>query len=220
MLVEVAADHAVFALDPAGRVASWSPCAELNKGYAAPEIIGRHFSSLYPPEARDDGVPARLLETARSTGRAEDEGWRQRKDGSRFWAEVVISPLRDCNGELIGYGKVTCDRTERRAADAYLRAGEQRFRMLAEHTRDVIFRFEYTPAPRYSYVSPAIRDLVGYALEEFYLDPAAGLRAIHPDDQPAVAARMAGGVASDLWVEALRNKWATRRIYVQVSPPA
>ncbi|QEL16750.1 PAS domain-containing protein [Limnoglobus roseus] len=218
LLVEAAVDYAIFALDPAGRVTSWNLGAERIKGYTASEILGQHFSNFYPPEARGRDLPARLLETARSTGRAEDEDWRVRKDGSRFWADVVITPLRGRGGELLGYGKVTRDRTEQRTAENDLRTNEERFRLLAEHARDVIFRFEYTPAPRYSYVSPAICDLIGYTPEELYLDPAAGFRVIHPDDQPRLAVLKTSGMDSDLWIEVRlvsrdgRTVWTEQRV--------
>jgi PAS domain S-box-containing protein len=122
LLVEGVRDYAIFGLDRDGRVASWNAGAERIKGYAPEEILGRHFSTFYPPEDVAAGKPAWELEVAAADGRIEDEGWRVRKDGSRFWANVVITALRDPAGKLVGYSKVTRDVTERRRAEESLRA--------------------------------------------------------------------------------------------------
>ncbi|HYV48016.1 MAG TPA: PAS domain S-box protein [Myxococcaceae bacterium] len=113
LLVASVKDYAIFMLDPAGRVATWNAGAERIKGWRAEEIIGRHFSRFYPPADVLAGKPAMELEGAGREGRFEDEGWRLRKDGSRFWANVVITALRDPSGRLTGFGKVTRDLTER-----------------------------------------------------------------------------------------------------------
>jgi PAS domain S-box-containing protein len=117
LLVESVQEYAIFVLDPAGRVASWNRGAERIKGYAAPEIIGRHFSIFYPPEDVKAGKPAREIETATATGSFQEEGWRVRKDGSRFLASVVLTALRSDDGRLAGFAKITRDMTERRRAD-------------------------------------------------------------------------------------------------------
>jgi PAS domain S-box-containing protein len=117
LLVESVVDYAIFMLDAEGRVATWNLGAERIKGYRADEIVGQHFSRFYPPEDLANEKPARALEIARREGRFEDEGFRVRKDGSRFWASVVITALRDPTGELRGYGKVTRDLTARRDAE-------------------------------------------------------------------------------------------------------
>ena len=117
MLVETVEDYAIFALDPNGIVVSWNPGAQRFKGYSAAEIIGQHFSVFYPEEDLAARKPQIELEIAQSVGRLEDEGWRVRKDGTRFWANVVITALRAPNGELVGFAKVTRDLTERRAAE-------------------------------------------------------------------------------------------------------
>jgi PAS domain S-box-containing protein len=116
MLVEGVTDYAIFMLDPAGIVTSWNAGAERIKGYSADEILGRHFSCFYPAEDRSRDLPRRALEISREEGRCEMEGWRVRKDGRRFWASVVIDPIRDDAGTLIGFAKITRDETERRLA--------------------------------------------------------------------------------------------------------
>ena len=113
-LVEQVKDYGIFLLDPNGIVISWNAGAENIKGYQAHEIIGHHFSRFYPPEAIRAGWPKTELEFATRDGRFEDEGWRVRKDGTRFWANVVITALRDIDGRLRGFAKVTRDLTERR----------------------------------------------------------------------------------------------------------
>jgi PAS domain S-box-containing protein len=114
VLVESVRDYAIFALDSTGHIMTWNPGAQRFKGYAAEEIIGKHFSVFYPVEDRHK--PPKELEIAEREGRFEEEGWRVRKDGTRFWANVVITALRDDQGRLVGFGKVTRDLTERIAA--------------------------------------------------------------------------------------------------------
>jgi len=115
LLVESVRDYAIFGLDPTGHIISWNRGAQRFKGYTADEIIGKHFSIFYPPE--DQGIPPMELEVAAREGRFEDEGWRVRKDGTRFWANVVITALRDSTGALVGFAKVTRDLTERRESE-------------------------------------------------------------------------------------------------------
>jgi PAS domain S-box-containing protein len=117
LLIASVKDYAIFILDPAGRVATWNPGAERLKGYAASEIIGQHFSRFYPVEDVRAGKCEMELAGAREVGRFEDEGWRVRKDGSQFWANVVITPIRDDSGALIGFAKVTRDLSERKRHD-------------------------------------------------------------------------------------------------------
>jgi PAS domain S-box-containing protein len=121
LLADAVQDYAIFMLDTHGRVSTWNKSAERIKGYKNSEIIGRHFSIFYPEEDRLARKPQRELEIAAKEGRLEDEGWRNRKDGSRFWANVIITALRDDAGRLIGFGKVTRDFTERILADQALR---------------------------------------------------------------------------------------------------
>jgi PAS domain S-box-containing protein len=130
LLVESVKDYAIFALDPGGHIVSWNPGAERFKGYTASEIIGKHFSIFYPPEDLAARKPQIELEIAQSVGRLEDEGWRVRKDGTRFWANVIITALRGPDGELVGFAKVTRDLTQRRAGE--LRAVETARRIATE----------------------------------------------------------------------------------------
>lgn len=120
LLVDGARDYAIFMLDPAGKVTSWNPGAERIKGYRAEEILGRHFSRFYTQEDIERGKPEHELQVARAQGRYEEEGWRIRKDGSRFWANVIITALRNQDGELIGFSKVTRDFTNRKTAEESL----------------------------------------------------------------------------------------------------
>ncbi|WP_083508282.1 ATP-binding protein [Erythrobacter sp. AP23] len=124
LVIERVRDYGIFALDPKGIVTSWNLGAERIKGWRAEDILGRHFSSFYPPETREY-LPAQMLERARKSGSAEDEGWRIRKDGSRFWANVVITALRNEDGELQGFAKVTRDMTERRRSENALRTARE-----------------------------------------------------------------------------------------------
>ncbi len=132
LLVESVRDYAIFMLDTDGRVLTWNAGAQRFKGYRADEIIGQHFSRFYPAEALASGLPEHELKVATATGVFEDEGWRVRKDGTLFWANVVITAMRDARGELIGFAKVTRDLTQRRAHEEELRRSEERFRLLIE----------------------------------------------------------------------------------------
>ena len=125
-MIEAVRDYAILMLDPNGYVATWNAGAERFKGYAASEIIGRHFSAFYPEDDIAARKPERHLAVAALEGRVEDEGWRVRRDGSRFWANVVITALRDPDGALRGYGKITRDLTERRDY-------EDRLEYIADH---------------------------------------------------------------------------------------
>src|SRR6266850_1579265 len=113
-LVEGARDYAIFLLDPAGRITSWNAGAQQIKGYSAAEVLGRHFSMFYSAEAKTAKWPDLELQLARTRGRFEDEGWRIRKDGTAFWANVVITALKDERGTLRGFSKITRDLSERR----------------------------------------------------------------------------------------------------------
>jgi PAS domain S-box-containing protein len=141
LLVEGAKDHAIFMLDPDGRVISWNSGAEAIRGYTAQEIIGRHWSCFYLPEEVERGKPEWLLKTAAERGVVDDEGWRVRKDGSRFWAEVTLSVLRDDSGRIQGFSNITRDITERKRAEIESRAREQRLRLAADAAQLGIFEW-------------------------------------------------------------------------------
>ena len=148
LLVESVEDYAIFALDPDGYILSWNAGAERLKGYRADEVIGKHFSIFYPQEKVAEQFPQFELREAARNGRFEDEGWRVRKDGSRFWANVVITALRDKTGKLLGFAKVTRDLTERRAAEeraieaARRVATEEEARRIAEVTKERVQRLQ------------------------------------------------------------------------------
>ncbi len=135
LLVESVKDYAIFILDPDGRVSTWNPGAERIKGYTEAEIVGKHFSIFYPPEVAATGKCDEELVIAAQEGRFEEEGWRLRKDGSKLWAKVTITALREPSGRLIGYAKVTQDLTTRRAAEENLRSLAAQSAALAEKSR-------------------------------------------------------------------------------------
>jgi PAS domain S-box-containing protein len=136
LLVEAITDYAIYMLDPQGRIASWNHGARRFKGYEAEEIIGEHFSRFYSKADQLAGLPSRALRTAAHKGKFEGEGWRIRKDGSRFWAHVVIDPIHDDAGNLVGYVKITRDLTERKRAEEDLKRSEEQFRILVQGVTD------------------------------------------------------------------------------------
>src|SRR5690242_18024744 len=127
LLVQNVTDYAIYMLDPTGIVSSWNAGAARFKGYRADEIIGEHFSRFYTDEDRATGLPARALNKALEEGRFEAEGWRVRKDGTRFWASVVIDPIRDDSGRHVGFAKITRDLTERKLATEALEHSREQF---------------------------------------------------------------------------------------------
>jgi PAS domain S-box-containing protein len=135
-LVDAVTDHAIYMLDADGRVTSWNTGAERLKGYRRDEIEGEHFSRLFALEDRSRGFPESLLRRARTEGMARSEGWRIRKDGSRFWAEAVLHAIRNEAGDLIGFAKVTRDMTAQREAHRAMLESERRFRLLVEGVID------------------------------------------------------------------------------------
>jgi PAS domain S-box-containing protein len=199
LMVESVQDYAILMLDAQGNVATWNAGAQRFKGYRAEEIMGRHFSTFYPPEDVAAGKPERELEIAAAEGRLEDEGWRVRKDGTRFWANVVITALRDQDGALCGYGKITRDLTEPRAAELALRGSEQRFSRFFDEAPigmtivDLEGRFER--------VNDAFCSIVGYGRER--LTAGTWQTISHPDDvavdNARVRAMLDGDTTSAVW---------------------
>jgi PAS domain S-box-containing protein len=165
LLVESITDYAIYMLSPTGMVTSWNAGAQRFKGYQANEIIGRHFSEFYTEEDRKTGLPERALQTAAAEGKFESEGWRVRKDGSRFWAYVVIDPIRTPAGELAGFAKITRDLTERRAAEQTLRASQQQFRLLVQGVTDYAI-YMLTPSGEISSWNLGAERIKGFAPAE------------------------------------------------------
>ena len=136
LLIDALTDYAIYMLDPAGKVTSWNAGAERLTGYKAAEVLGRHFSMFHSEEDRAAGLPEQSLEIAVRDGRVEKQGWRLRKDGGRFWAHVVIDPIRSPDGMLLGFAKITRDLTEQQQAQEALRQSEQQFRILVQGVSD------------------------------------------------------------------------------------
>ncbi len=165
VLIDAVKDYAIYLLDADGMVATWNTGAQHFKGYAAEEVIGRHFSVFYTEEDRAAGLPAQALRTAAAEGRFETEGWRVRKDGARLWAHVVIDPVFGEGGELIGYAKITRDVSERRAADRALFEAEQRFRLLVQGVRDYAI-YMLDPAGMVTNWNVGAETIKGYKADE------------------------------------------------------
>ncbi|MEO5883275.1 MAG: PAS domain S-box protein [Caldimonas sp.] len=165
LLVESVVDYAIFMLAPDGRVLTWSNGAERLKGYSAAEIVGRTFDIFYPPEAIAAGWPWHELRIAAEQNRYEEEGWRVRKDGSRFWASVVITALRGPDARLEGYAKVTRDLTEKRLREEALRQSEEQFRLLLESVQDYAI-FMLDPEGRILTWNSGAESIHGYSASE------------------------------------------------------
>ncbi len=165
LLVDAITDYAIYMLDPSGHVASWNAGAQRFKGYEPAEILGQHFSRFYTSEDRLARLPERALETAMNAGRYESEGWRLRKDGTRFWAHAVVDPIWDRNGHLIGFAKVTRDLTERRKAEAELRLSEEKFQLLVNGVTDYAL-YMLDPDGYVSNWNAGATRIKGYSVEE------------------------------------------------------
>lgn len=142
LLVEGVRDYAIYMLDPEGRLISWNEGAQRLTGYRAEEILGCHFTCFFPPEAVEQGKPQAILEAAKELGRTEDEGWRVRRDGTRFWANAITTALRDSNGTLRGFAKITRDTTERRQAEIALRESQAQLAGIVNIASDAIITID------------------------------------------------------------------------------
>ncbi len=165
LLIDAIVDYAIYMIDVDGTVRSWNAGAERLKGYSADEIIGKPFSSFYSPEDRAKGLPQTALRIAAETGRFSSEGWRVRKDGSRFWALVVVDAIRDEQGQVIGFAKVTRDITERQQAHNELLESERRYRRLIEAVVDYAI-FQLDPAGNVTTWNPGAQRIKGYDPDE------------------------------------------------------
>ncbi len=165
MLINAVTDYAIYMLDPDGTVTSWNPGARRFKGYEESEIVGENFSRFYTEEDRKTGLPQRALETAKREGKFEQEGWRVRKDGTQFWAYVVIDPIRDSEGKLVGFAKITRDLTERRKAEAHLRESQEQFRRLVQGVTDYAI-YMLSPEGYVSSWNSGAQRIKGYTPEE------------------------------------------------------
>jgi PAS domain S-box-containing protein len=203
LLVENITDYAIYMVDTNGLVASWNQGAERFKGYTASEIIGQHFSCFYTEEDRNTDLPSRALAMARTEGKFEQEGWRVRKDGSRFWAIFVIDPIRDADKDIVGYAIVTRDLTQRKLATETLRASEEQFRLLVQSVTDYAIYMLDTNGVITNWNSGAERikgynreEIVGQHFSQFYTpeDRATGLPA-----RALEIARTTGRFARDGW---------------------
>jgi len=165
LLIERVADYAIYLLNPDGTVASWNAGARRFKGYTEAEIIGQHFSRFYTPADRAAGVPERALRTALEAGRFEAEGWRVRKDGTHFWASVVIDPIHDDDGQLVGFAKITRDISEKKLAREALRRTEEQFRLLVDSVIDYAI-YMLSPEGLVTTWNAGARNIKGYQAEE------------------------------------------------------
>jgi len=165
LLVEGVVDYAIYMLDVNGVVTNWNRGAERIKGYRAGDIVGRHFGAFYMPADRNAGLPSKALATALRDGRFEGEGWRLRKDGSRFWASVVIDPIRDDQGRHLGYAKITRDISERKAAEEALKRSEREFRLLVSSVVDYAL-YMLDPNGIVTNWNAGAEKIKGYASEE------------------------------------------------------
>src|SRR6266516_5236183 len=167
LLVDAITDYAIYMLDPDVFVISWNSGAQRVKGYDSGEIIGRHYSRFFTPEDRAAGVPARVLNEAKAVGRSESEGWRVRKDRSRFWAAAVVQPVRDAAGRMVGFAKITRDITERQAAQEALQESERQFRPLINGVVDYAL-YMLDPNGIVTNWNAGAERITGYTAEEIF----------------------------------------------------
>ncbi len=165
LLIDSVTDYAIYMLDPEGQIATWNPGARRFKGYEADEIIGQHYSRFFTPEDRAARLPWKALEIAAREGKFEAEGWRVRKDGSRFWASAVIDPVLDPEGQLIGFAKITRDISEKKEAERQLHESEQRFRLLVQGVHDYAI-YMLDPEGRITNWNSGAAAIKGYSEQE------------------------------------------------------
>jgi PAS domain S-box-containing protein len=165
LLIDAVIDYAIYMIDPDGIITSWNAGAKRFKGYEEAEILGQHFSRFYTDEDRRAGMPQRALDTAIREGRFEGEGWRVRKDGTHFWSHVVIDPIYDPSGTLLGFAKITRDLTDRKMAEEILKQSEQQFRLLVQSVTDYAI-YMLLPDGRVSNWNPGAQRIKGYLPEE------------------------------------------------------
>lgn len=165
LLIDAVVDYAIYMIDPDGIITSWNSGAKRFKGYEEAEIIGEHFSRFYTADDRAAGLPQRALDTAIGEGRFEGEGWRVRKDGTNFWSHVVIDPIIDPNGKLLGFAKITRDLTDRKMAEETLKQSEQQFRLLVQGVTDYAI-YMLSPEGRVSNWNQGAQRIKGYLPEE------------------------------------------------------
>ena len=179
LLIESVKDYAIYLLGPAGNILTWNAGAERIKGYTADEIIGEHFSIFYTAEDRQEAKPDKELEVAATEGRYEVEGWRVRKDGSKVWANMATTALRDGAGALTGYARITHDLSERKRAEEELRRSENRLRSIIQATAVVVWSVD--PAGAMHHCSPPWHEFTGFSEEE--VRGMGWVKAVHPDDR-------------------------------------
>lgn len=165
LLIDSVIDYAIYMIDPDGIITSWNSGAKRFKGYEEAEILGEHFSRFYTAEDRAAGLPQRALNTAINEGRFEGEGWRVRKDGTNFWSHVVIDPIIDPDGRLLGFAKITRDLTDRKMAEETLKQSEQQFRLLVQGVTDYAI-YMLSPEGRVSNWNQGAQRIKGYLPEE------------------------------------------------------
>jgi PAS domain S-box-containing protein len=165
LLIDAVIDYAIYMIDPDGIITSWNTGAKRFKGYEEAEILGQHFSRFYTDADRRAGLPQRALDTAIHEGRFEGEGWRVRKDGTHFWCHVVIDPIRDSAGTLLGFAKITRDLTDRKMAEEVLKQSEQQFRLLVQSVTDYAI-YMLAPDGRLTNWNPGAQRIKGYLPEE------------------------------------------------------
>ena len=165
LLIDAVVDYAIYMIDPDGIITSWNAGAKRFKGYEEAEILGQHFSRFYTEEDRQAGLPQRALDTAIREGRFEGEGWRVRKDGTHFWSHVVIDPIIDPSGKLLGFAKITRDLTDRKMAEETLKQSEQQFRLLVQSVTDYAI-YTLSPDGRVTNWNLGAQRIKGYRPEE------------------------------------------------------